>query len=145
MQSVEINNRIISATRSYYGLKKQLKSHHLSTQTKIKLYKTLVRPVLMYGCESWSLSKKEENEINIFERNILRKIYGPTNDYGVWRIRYNQELYGLYNEADIIKMVKAARLRTLGLLNRTEELNPCKKLTFSKPIGTRKKGRPPVR
>jgi hypothetical protein len=50
--SVEINNRKISANRSYYGLKKQLKSHLLSTQTKIKLYKTLVRPLLMYGCES---------------------------------------------------------------------------------------------
>jgi hypothetical protein len=75
----------------------------------------------------------------------LRKVYGPTNGNGVWRIRYNQELNGLYNEPDIIKMVKAARLRTLGLLNRTEELNPCKKLTFSKPTGTRKKGRPPVR
>jgi hypothetical protein len=61
--SVEINNRIISANRSYYGLKKQLKSHLLSTQTKIKLYKTLVRPVLMYGCESWSLTKNEENKI----------------------------------------------------------------------------------
>jgi hypothetical protein len=64
--SVEINNRIISANRSYYGLKKQLKSHLLSTQTKNKLYKTLVRPVLMYGCESWSLTKNEVNKINIF-------------------------------------------------------------------------------
>jgi hypothetical protein len=75
----------------------------------------------------------------------MRKIYGPTNDNGVWRIRYKQELYGLYNKSDIIKMVKAARLRRLGHLYRTEDLNPCKKLTFSKPIGTRKKGRPPVR
>jgi hypothetical protein len=79
------------------------------------------------------------------ERKILRKIYGPTNDNGVWRIRYNQELYGLYNEPDIIKMVKAARLRWLGHLYMTAELNPCKKLTFSKPMGTWKKGRPPVR
>jgi hypothetical protein len=118
--SVEINNIIISANRSYYGLEKQLKSHFLSTQTKIKLYKTLVRPVLMYGCECWSLTKNEENKINILERTILRKIYGPTNDNGVWRIRYNQELYGLYNEPDIIKMVKAARLRWLGHLYGTE-------------------------
>jgi hypothetical protein len=53
-------------------------------------------------------------------------------------MRYNQELYGLY-ESDIIKMVKAARLRWLGHLYRTKELNPRKKLTFSKPMGTRKK------
>jgi hypothetical protein len=76
----------------------------------------------MYGCESWSLTKNEENKTNIFKRKILRKIYGPTNDNGVWRIRYNQELYRLYNEPDIIKMVKAARLRWLGHLYRTKEL-----------------------
>jgi hypothetical protein len=99
----------------------------------------------MYGCESWSLTKNEENKINIFERKIQRKIYGPTNDNGVWRIRYNHVLYGLYNEPDIIKMVKAARLRWLGHLYRTEDLNPCRKLTFSKTMGTRTKGRPPVR
>jgi hypothetical protein len=63
---------------------------------------------------SWSLTKNEDNKINIFERKILRKIYGPTNDNLVWRIRYNQELYGLCNEPDIIKMVEAARLRWLG-------------------------------
>jgi hypothetical protein len=78
-------------------------------------------------------------------KTFLRKIYGPTNDNGVCRIRYNQELYGLYNEPDVIKMVKAARLRWLGHLYRTEELNPCKKLTFSRPTGTRKEGRSPVR
>jgi hypothetical protein len=83
----------------------------------------------MYGCESWSLTKNEENKIKTFKRKILRKIYGPTNDNGVWRIRYNQELYGLYNEPDIIKMFKAARLRWLRLFYRTEELNPCKKLS----------------
>jgi hypothetical protein len=99
----------------------------------------------MYGCESWSLTKNEENKINIFEIKILRKIYGPTNDNGVWCIRYNQELYGLYNEPDIIKVVKEARLRWLGHLYRTEELNPRNKLTFSKPMGRWKKGRPPVR
>jgi hypothetical protein len=85
----------------------------------------------MYGCESWSLTKNGENKINIFEIKILRKTYGPTNDNGDWRIRYNQELY---NEPDIIKMVKSARLRWLGHLYRTEELNPCKKLTSIKPI-----------
>jgi hypothetical protein len=85
----------------------------------------------MYGCQSWSLTKNEENKVNIFERKILRKIYGPTNDNVLWRIRYNQELYGLYNEPDLIKMVKAARLRWLGHLYRTEELNPCNKPSVS--------------
>jgi hypothetical protein len=51
---------------------------------KVVLTSTLVRPVLMYGCESWSLTKNEGNEINIFERKIQRKIYGPTiMEFGV--------------------------------------------------------------
>jgi hypothetical protein len=55
----------------------------------------------MYGSESWPLSKKDENLLQIFERRILRKIYGPINEGGIWGIRYNNELYKLYNEPDI--------------------------------------------
>jgi hypothetical protein len=64
------------------------------------LYKTLIRPILMYGSESWPLSKKDESPLQIFERRILRRIYGPVNEGGIWRIRYNNELYKLYNEPD---------------------------------------------
>jgi hypothetical protein len=64
------------------------------------LYKTLIRPILMYESDSWPLSKKDENILQIFERRILRRIYGPVNEGGVWRIRCNDDLYMLCNEQD---------------------------------------------
>ena len=63
----------------------------------------------------------------------------------IWRVKYNSELYDLYNEPDIIKVVKAERMRWLGHLCRMEEGNICKRVTFYKMIGTRKRGRPALR
>ncbi|PSN37777.1 hypothetical protein C0J52_15854 [Blattella germanica] len=60
----------------------------------------------------------------IFERKVLRKIYGPVNDRGIWRIRNNNEIYNLYKEPNIIKVIKANRLRWLGHLHRSEDNNP---------------------
>jgi hypothetical protein len=90
--STEIKQRIIMANKTSYGLKKQLNSPYLKWQTKCMLYKTLIRPILMYGSESWPLSKKDENLLQIFERRILRRISGPINEGGIWRIRHNNEL-----------------------------------------------------
>jgi hypothetical protein len=67
-------------------------SHHLSLQIKCnKLYKTHLRPVILYGSESLALTKTEENKLKIFER----KIYGPISENGNWRSRYKHELYQL--------------------------------------------------
>jgi hypothetical protein len=52
----------------------------------------------MYASESWPLSKKDENLLQIFERRILRRIYGPINEGGIWKIRYSNDLYKLYSE-----------------------------------------------
>jgi hypothetical protein len=54
----------------------------------------------MYGSESWPLSKKVENLLQILERRILRRIYGPINEGGIWRIRRNNELHKLYSKPD---------------------------------------------
>jgi hypothetical protein len=64
---------------------------------------------------------------------------------GVWRIKYNDELYGLYKDLDIVRVIKVARIRWLGHLVRMEENSPCKKITFLQPEGSRKKGRPKLR
>jgi hypothetical protein len=60
------------------------------------LYKTVIRPALLYGRETWAINKYNEENITIFERKVLRKIYGPTCDNGIWRIRYNYESYQLF-------------------------------------------------
>jgi hypothetical protein len=71
---------------------------------------------------------------------FLRKIYGPVNDKGKWQIRYNNELCQLLGEPDIIKEVKARRVRWLGHLFGGNKSNPCRKLTFTRPEGTRRVG-----
>jgi hypothetical protein len=55
--SSEIHHRLLMANRYYYGLKNQLRSHYISIKTKCKLYKTLIKPVLLYGCETWAMAK----------------------------------------------------------------------------------------
>jgi hypothetical protein len=72
------------------------------------LCKTLIRPVLLYGCETWAINRHNEEKIAIFESKALRKIYGPTYDNGRWRIRYNNELYQLFGEPDFIREIKAS-------------------------------------
>jgi hypothetical protein len=58
--------------------------------------------VLAYGSETWVLSKSDENTLGVFERTILRAIFGPTNENGEWRIKYNNEIYSLYKESDTV-------------------------------------------
>ena len=95
--SAEIKKRILMANKGFYGLKRQFRSQFLSIKNKIKLYKTLIRPVLAYGSETWVVSKSDEAILGVFERKILRAVFGPTNDNGEWRIKYNNEWYTLYS------------------------------------------------
>jgi hypothetical protein len=120
---------------------KETKSHYISIKTKCKLYKTLIRPVLLYGCETWAINRYNEEKIGIFER----KVYGPTCDNGRWRIRYNNELYQLFAEPDIIRQIKSKRVKWLGHLFIANEYHSCRMLTFATLYGTRRVGQPPVR
>jgi len=81
------------ANKGFYGLKRQFRSPFLSIKNKVKLYKTLIRPVLACGSETWVLSKSDEAVLGVFERKFLRAIFGPPNDNGKLRIKYNNELY----------------------------------------------------
>jgi hypothetical protein len=76
---------------------------------------------------------------------ILRKIHGPIKDNNIWGLRYNHELYQLYNEPDRMKVITSGRLRWLGQLFRNQKQNPCRKLTSHKPEGVRRVGRPAIR
>jgi hypothetical protein len=74
---------------------------------------------------------------SFIETRILRRIYGPTCENGVWGIKYSDELYGLYKDPDIVRAIKVTRIRWLGHLVRIEENSPCKKIIFSHPEGSR--------
>jgi hypothetical protein len=87
--SAEINNRITLANTGYFGMVNMLKAKNTNIKHKVIIYKTLIKPVLMYGAETWVLSKADELRLGIFERKILR-IYGPTCKEVTWRSRYNK-------------------------------------------------------
>jgi hypothetical protein len=73
------------------------------------LYKTLIRSVLMYGCETCVLPQKLEYVLRTLETKILRRNFGPVNDNGRWTVRYNHEVYELYKEPDLVTCIKIRR------------------------------------
>ena len=135
----------MAANRCYYSLQKQLKSKLIRRNTKVAVYKTLLKPVLTYASETWVLSKSNERLIAAFERKVLRKIFGPVMEHGQWRHRYNHEIYNIYGEPDVITDIKIGRLRWAGHVVRMDDATQPKRLTFSHPQGRRRPGRPRLR
>ena len=88
----EIQRRILAGNRTYFAATSLFRNRLLSRATKIRLYKTLIIPVVTYGAETWTMTKKEEQALLIFERKIFRRIYGPKYEDGEWEIRTNREL-----------------------------------------------------
>ena len=112
--SAEINYRITLANRSYFGLVNIFKAKNINRKPKVIIYKTLIKPVLMYGAETWVLSKADELRCGVFERKILRRIYGPICEGATWRSRYTEELYRLYDKTDLVTTIRITRLRWAG-------------------------------
>jgi hypothetical protein len=82
---LEIQRRIYTTNKCFFELGKHLQSNHLSRETKFTIHKTLIRPVLLYGSEMWMLTKREENQLLVFERKVLQTICGPKIEKSVYR------------------------------------------------------------
>jgi hypothetical protein len=95
--------------------------------------------------ETWTLTKSDENLLRTFERKILRKIYGPIQEGDTWRIRNNEELNRSIKGEDIVKFIKAKRIRWLGHLKRMEVGAMPRKMTEGRLFIGRRKGRPRLR
>jgi hypothetical protein len=93
----------------------------------------------------WVLSKSDEAILGVLERKILRAIFGPTNDNGEWRIKYNGNLYTLYKENDRVTYIKINRLRWAGHVIRLEEHSPTRRVLTAVVEGRRQRGRPKLR
>jgi len=102
----------------------------------------MIRPVATYSSETWILTTKDENSLRIFERQISRKIFGLVNIENIWRIRNNTEIDKLIEGADIVRFIKAQRIKWLGHIQRMDQARPTGKLLDWKPMGTRPVGRP---
>jgi len=138
----EIQARILSGCR-YYAYGKLMKSRALNRSSKLKIYKSLIRPVVTYGCEAWTLTTRDEQYLRIFERRILRKIFGSMqNEDGSWRIRMNHELNELIENADIVRFIKSRRMAWLCHVKRMDERRTPKRVLDWTPVGRRMRGRP---
>ena len=80
----DIHNRVVKARGVFLRLKKIWSSNSISRRTKVRLYKALVKPVLMYGCETWKMNKSDENKIDVFQSRCLRRIF---------KIRWQERIY----------------------------------------------------
>jgi hypothetical protein len=111
---------------------------------KIKIYKTIILPLILYGCETRSLTLREEHRLRVFENRVLRRIFGPRRDEvtGGWRKLCNEELHGLYSSPSIIRVIKARRMRWAGHVARMEELRGAHNILVGRPEGRRPLGRP---
>ena len=80
----------------------------LSKNLKIKIYRTIL-PVVLYGCETWSLTLREERRLRVFQNRVLRRIFGPKRDEvtGEWRKLHNEELNNLYSSSNILRIIKS--------------------------------------
>jgi hypothetical protein len=89
-----------------------LSSRLLSRNVKVKIYKTILLIVVLYGCETWSLTLREEHRLRVFENRVLR-IFGPKRDevMGEWRKFHNEVLHNLHSSPDIIRQIKSRRMR----------------------------------
>jgi hypothetical protein len=120
-----------------------LQSILLSRKSKLKLYWTLIRPIVTYASETWVLRENSIQKLMIFERKILRKIFGPTKGLnGLWRITTSEEFDELIQRKNIIKFIKSQRLKWLGRVERMPKEREVTRIYKWKPLASRPIGRP---
>jgi hypothetical protein len=121
-----------------------ISSRLVSRNVKVKIYKTILLPVVLYRCETWYLTLREEHKLRVFENRVLSRIFGPKRDEvtGEWRKLHNEELHNLYSSPDIIRQVKPRRMRWAGHVARMGEERKVYKVLVGKPEGKRTLGRP---
>jgi hypothetical protein len=92
----------------YHSVQSLLSSRLPSWNVKVKIHKTIILLVGLYGCETWSLTLTETHRLRVFENRVLRRIFGPKTDeeMGKWRKLQSGELHNLYSSPDIIRQIK---------------------------------------
>ena len=135
----EIKARIATGNRAYYANLNLFKSRLISKHAKIRLYNTIIRPVVSYGCETWVLKQDLRQKLLVFER----KIYGPVKEFdGTWRILRNNELYDKIKHKHIINFIKSQRIRWFGHVHRMSNERIVKRISRWNPLQTRPVGKP---
>jgi len=110
----------------------------------IYIYRTIILPVVLYGCETWSLTLREERKLRVFENIVLMRIFGPRRDLekGEWRRLQNEELNDLYSSPNIVRVIKSRRMRWAGHVAHMGEDRGVYRVLVGKSEGKRPLGRP---
>jgi hypothetical protein len=116
----------------------------LSKNLKIKIYRTIILPVVLYGCETWSLTLREERRLAVSENRVLRRIFGPKRNKvtGEWTKLYNEELNDLYSSPNIVRVIKRRKMRWVGHVACVGKGRGMYRVLVGKPEGKRPLGRP---
>jgi hypothetical protein len=124
-----------------------LSSRLLSKNLEIKIYRTIILPVVLYGCKTWSLTLREEHRLRVFDNRVLRRVFGPKRDEetGEWRKLHNKEMNDLYSLPSIVRMVKLRQMRWTGHVARMGEDRGVHRVLVGKPEGKRPLERPRYR
>jgi len=124
-----------------------LSSSLLSKKLKIKISRTIILPVVLYGCETWSLTLREERTLRVFEDRVSRRVFGSKRDevIGERRKLHNEELSDLYSLPNIVRVVKSRRMRWAWHVVRMGEERGVHRVLVGKPEGKRPLGRPRLR
>jgi hypothetical protein len=95
----------------------------LPKNINIKTYRTLILPVLLYGCKTWSLTLREERRLRVYENKVLTKVFEPKRDKVTrnWRRLHRDELYDLYPSPNMIRVIKTRRMRWAGHVAHIED------------------------
>jgi hypothetical protein len=136
----EIEKRIINANIAYYALLPLLKSQSVPRAQKVKIYKTLIRPVVTYRAEAWTLNKDIAKGLAVFEQKILRRIFGAIKVNENWRQRHNKELKQVFGDLDILSFVRISRLKWIGQVNKMENKRTVSQVFNNNPQGSRPRG-----
>jgi hypothetical protein len=143
----EINSRLNSRNACYHSVPNLLSSRLLSRNLKVKIYKTIILPVVLHGCETWSLTLREEHRLSVFENRVQRRMSGPKRDEEMaeWRKLHNGELHDLYTSPGIIRQIKTRRMRWMGHVVCMGEGRNVYRVLVGKPKGKRPFERPRCR
>ena len=142
---VFLKERIALGIKAYYANLKFFKSRIFTKSWKLKLYRTFMRPTVTYASETWLLKENIIQKLLVFERKILRGIFGPTKENQIWRIKINEELDKLIKHENMVNYIKAQRLSWFGHVQRMPETGAAKKIFKWNSLTTRPRGRPKYR
>ena len=140
----EEKSRLKLGNSCYYSVQNLLSSSLLPKTLKIKIYRTIILPVVLYGCETWSLTLREERTLRVFENRVLRTVFGPKRDEvtGEWRKLHKEEFRDLYSLPTVVRVVKSRRMRWAGHVARMGKGRGVHRVLMGKSEGKRPLGRP---